>query len=97
MHQELYAPDLRGSQTWLTSGITCGALKPIPRLGHTANQLNQILWGWCLDIRVVQKLPKLPSGAAMVENYCLTGIILTSTPCDRYNNSCGFTEENTKA
>lgn len=71
MHQEFYVPHLRGSQTWLTVGITCGALKIIPMLGSHCSSINSAISG-ALDIRVVQKLPRWPSGAATIENYCLT-------------------------
>lgn len=60
MHRELYVPDLRGCQPWLTVRITCGPLKTYLCLGHTADQLNQNLQGWGSGIRMAQKRPRWP-------------------------------------
>lgn len=70
MQQKLYVLDLKGSQPWLTFGITCEALKSKPMLGSHCTSIKSDLQTWGLVIKEVQKFLRRPSRS--FENHCLS-------------------------
>ena len=72
-------PYLRGSQLWLTTGITCEALKtPTPESQWRpikSESPGDEVSGLC------RNSPGDPPGAARVESHCLCRLLLIAAPC----------------